>query len=492
MPIIFCGFKKPYIGIQTLNMYLLLKKQFVFIAVIMLAAKAKAQTPNTDSLWRVFETTQNDSLRLLALTTLQNHYIRIEIDSNVYYAKRLIQVCNKFNIPRYNALGILYASFLNYRLGEYVKVQENIIKAAAYAEKNNDEEVMARIENFRNFLEPDPIKKIEHLRKAIFYKKALIGNDQLSTIFLGNISGAFLNANQVDSAFFYAQKMYTVAINRHDTLSSYITSTMGNVYMKMNQPDIAYAFYRKGLKAANQTKKIQDLMGAYMSLGNYFSNINQQDSALFYWQKPFEFGPKESYGTKLTASKKIYAYYYAKGNNDSAAKYMNYFIIANDSINSTNKIAQLQTAKFEDELNQQELAKTLKEEQESRNHNIQLAITAIGILTAIILFLLLSRSILVSHKVVAFLSVLILLVVFEFINLLIHPFLEKITHHSPVLMLLGLVALAALIIPLHHKLEHWATHKLVEKNKAIRLAKAKKTIEELEEKNTDNTNPTTI
>jgi hypothetical protein len=47
-------------------------------------------------------------------------------------------------------------------------------------------------------------------------------------------------------------------------------------------------------------------------------------------------------------------------------------------------------------------------------------------------------------------------------------------------MLLALVCIAALLVPLHHKLEKWATHKLVEKNKAIRLAAAKKTIEELE------------
>ncbi len=86
----------------------------------------------------------------------------------------------------------------------------------------------------------------------------------------------------------------------------------------------------------------------------------------------------------------------------------------------------------------------------------------------------------VSHKVVGFLSVLVLLVVFEFMNLLLHPFLESITHHNPVLMLLALVAIAALIIPLHHRLEHWTTQKLVEKNKAIRLANAKKTMEELE------------
>ena len=49
-------------------------------------------------------------------------------------------------------------------------------------------------------------------------------------------------------------------------------------------------------------------------------------------------------------------------------------------------------------------------------------------------------------------------------------------------MLLGLVGIAALLVQLHHKVEHWATAKLVEKNKEIRLANAKKTIEELDKK----------
>lgn len=79
-----------------------------------------------------------------------------------------------------------------------------------------------------------------------------------------------------------------------------------------------------------------------------------------------------------------------------------------------------------------------------------------------------------------------LLIVFEFLNLLLHPFLERITHHSPILMLLALVCIAALLVPLHHKLEHWATTKLIEKNKKIRLAAAKKTIEQLEENKQEN------
>jgi hypothetical protein len=48
--------------------------------------------------------------------------------------------------------------------------------------------------------------------------------------------------------------------------------------------------------------------------------------------------------------------------------------------------------------------------------------------------------------------------------------------------LLDLFCIAALLVPLHHKLEKWAMHKLVEKNKQVWLDSAKKTVEELEKK----------
>ncbi|HVX27394.1 MAG TPA: hypothetical protein VHB70_13680 [Parafilimonas sp.] len=75
-----------------------------------------------------------------------------------------------------------------------------------------------------------------------------------------------------------------------------------------------------------------------------------------------------------------------------------------------------------------------------------------------------------------------LLIVFEFINLVIHPYISEATHDSPIFMLIVLVAIAALLIPLHHRLEKWIKEKMVEKNKKIRLEAAKKTIEKLEKK----------
>ena len=46
--------------------------------------------------------------------------------------------------------------------------------------------------------------------------------------------------------------------------------------------------------------------------------------------------------------------------------------------------------------------------------------------------------------------------------------------------MLEMVCIAALLVPLQHHLEKWISHRLVEKNKKIRLAAAKKTIAKLE------------
>ena len=139
----------------------------------------------------------------------------------------------------------------------------------------------------------------------------------------------------------------------------------------------------------------------------------------------------------------------------------------------------IQALAFKEQLRVIEDKAKKNEEARQRRENIQYALIALGILTLLILYLLLSRSFITNTKLIEFFGVIALLIVFEFLNLLLHPFLERVTNHSPVLMLLALVCIAALLVPMHHRVEKWATAKLVEKNKKIRLAIAKKTIEEL-------------
>ena len=138
---------------------------------------------------------------------------------------------------------------------------------------------------------------------------------------------------------------------------------------------------------------------------------------------------------------------------------------------------------FDESLRQQELAAEKLKIEEQRKQDIQYALIAFAIIIFIIFFLIFSRSIVANEKLISFFGVLGLLIVFEFINLLLHPWLSSITNDSPVLMLLALVLIASLLIPFHHRMEHWIKEKMIEKNKAIRIAAAKKTIEKLENKN---------
>ena len=102
------------------------------------------------------------------------------------------------------------------------------------------------------------------------------------------------------------------------------------------------------------------------------------------------------------------------------------------------------------------------------------------VITLGIFLLIFSRTAVVGAKAIKNLSLIALLLFFEFINLLLHPFLDRITNHSPILMLLCMAAIAGLLIPLHHRMEKLITNMLVSKNNRVRLEAARKTIEELE------------
>jgi hypothetical protein len=77
------------------------------------------------------------------------------------------------------------------------------------------------------------------------------------------------------------------------------------------------------------------------------------------------------------------------------------------------------------------------------------------------------------------LGVLSLLFFFEYLTLLLHPTVSDITNHNPILEILIFVVLASILIPLHHRAEHWLIHRLIhhrihqeEKNKEEKVSMA--------------------
>jgi hypothetical protein len=297
------------------------------------------------------------------------------------------------------------------------------------------------------------------------------------------IATYYAEANLPDSGIFYAQKTVALAEQKNEKWQlSYALNSLAANYIAKGDYDIALPILRKSLRY-RPIEMQEDNYFLYNDFAQLFLAQKQFDSTYYYATQAVNFAIQEN---DLQQQARAYEYLYKNfdqiGNIDSSNKYFRLASNIKESIYSADKIKAIEAVNFKEQLHIQEIQEKQFAEQEEREQNVQYALMAIGIITFIILFILLSRSIIVNEKWISFFGILGLLIVFEFINLLIHPFLERITHHSPLLMLIALVALASLLIPLHHRLEKWIKEKMTEKNKKRRLENAIKTIEQLEEK----------
>ncbi len=244
--------------------------------------------------------------------------------------------------------------------------------------------------------------------------------------------------------------------------------------MNYDQADLYYS------KALAHCKK-QNLLASHARLAinycNFLLRLGKNAEASNLAAENLAIAQKYGYTEPIAKTAEILKKLYSLRHMSDSAFYFSEMQIAyTDSVSNQKKIAEFQNLILTQQLNEiEEQAKAAKAEVH-RRQNMQYALIALGIILFILFFLLLIRRVNIYVKIITFLSVLALLVVFEFLNLLLHPFLERITRHNPILMLLALVCIAALLVPVHHRLQKWAMRRLVEKNKQLRLAAAKKII----------------
>lgn len=356
---------------------------------------------------------------------------------------------------------------------EAVKVAEKLGHESLIGFVDNQ---LANIYKDRN----DLSKAISVYREA--FKHAEKGkNERLKVWPLMNMGVSYLNAGNPDSARILLQLAYSqcVLLN-YDNLYAYLLTNLGAVESKLGNDALAASYLHMALKEALQTESMRYINQANTALSEHYCGKGVSDSCTYYARKAIAAVDKTVFFYLSQKAAWMLTVYYDQKNCDSTLKYARLYKTTNDSLNNAKAIQQIQVLTLEEELRQKEAREELENEKEMRRQNIQYAGLALGIVLLVSLWLMLSRSMLISARWIHFFSVIALLLVFEFLNLVLHPFLGKITHHTPVLMLLGLVCVGALLVPLHHRIEKLAIEKLTTKNTEIRLARARKTIEELE------------
>lgn len=367
---------------------------------------------------------------------------------------------------------------------------------------------------------------LDYFFKAIPLAEKVKDKRRISSLYF-DIAECYYNLQNLDECFKYAligeQNLPEKDSPMHDFMATQFHRTMGNYYLKKKLPDSALKHIHELEEENSRLKKSNYILYSYIQNGTAYNQLGENDLAEIYFKKAQVLSDSiatpvmilvfnDAYIPYLLATKQIErarqqafqllntgkqidnnlrklnaAGFLSQAYNklhmpDSAFYYLSMESSLKDSVFNQTNINKIQSLAFNEQIRKIDEEAKQAAANEERKQNIQYALIALGIIIILTLYLLLSRSFITNTKLIEFFGVIALLIVFEFLNLLLHPFLERITNHSPVLMLLALVCIAALLVPLHHKVEKWATAKLVEKNKQIRLAAAKKTIEQLGKK----------
>lgn len=382
----------------------------------------------------------------------------------------------------YNWIGY----FFSVKKGDNTTGLEYYFKALPLAQKYNDKRrisslyfdmagVYFSLKNIEEFFN-NTVKGGENLPDKTSPKY-----DHMLVQYQRNMGVYFVEKNNLDSALYYAQAAeQTNKRLKGRVFSTQILSLIADIYAKMNDDALADVYFNKAQIAADSILRKDIFFRRYVL---FLIKRNRMDEAKLQAEKFWEMALEiQNPNVKLLAAEFKKDVFDKVNNTDSAYYYSKLASQTRELIFNQDNQNTIQAMAFKEQLRTIEDVAKKSEEEQQRKQNIQFALIALGIVTFIILFFLLSRSIIVTEKWISFFGILGLLIVFEFINLLIHPFLERVTHNSPLLMLIALVALASLLIPLHHRMEKWIKEKMTEKNKKIRLENAKKTIEQLEEK----------
>lgn len=326
-----------------------------------------------------------------------------------------------------NNIGIIYVYMLDYEkaLSSYLKAYEQL----------------------RNFRTDDPV-----------YDEGLRYSTNL------NIGDAYDRMKKTDSAFLYYNNSLNIAIAQKNNYNKGMSMLgIANVYAAMDKEELSLANYRTSLQYLTEANDEEMLCDACLGMAKVYKKLNQADSSLFYARHGLFFAKKSGFMSKQLDISNFLKEYFSETNRiDSAYYYLSQSSILKDSLLGLEKTKITRQIIFNESLRQLERIEKERIEKEERRQQLQHVFIVLLIPSLFLLTVLLAR-IRIRVKLIKFLGIISLLFLFEYLTLLLHPVVQKITHHTPLLEILIFVAIAGLIIPTHHRIEHWLIELLVKR-----------------------------
>jgi hypothetical protein len=463
-----------------------LKRHLILTILCVIWQTGFCQHKYTDSLINIIKTTKSDSKKVEAMYSLSYEYQTYKPDSALLVAQQLYDFSKDIKYLPGESLALDGLGGAFFRIGDNAQALEYYLKRLNIEEKRDRPDNIAIIYmNVANVYN----RNNEQEKASLYILKAdsIINEHRYHDLKLYaylNTGNILEKANKLSEALYYTINCYQLALAANDSLMiGSALNNLGNIYRKKLEYHTAIDYYFKSQPYINAANDNQTLSEGIIGLSKAYHEIGLADSALFFARLAYEISNKNSLLTNALNSSNLLSELFSDFKKyDSAFLYQATSTRLKDSIQGNEKIKLLESLSIQEQLREQRMAALKEKEKEENRQRLQLLSIGIFIPVFFLFSIFMSRR-KIHKKVIEFLGILSLLLFFEYLTLVIHPFVAELTHHTPFLEILIFVALAALLVPGHHKIEHWFTKHLAINYERARTKKRR--IDELKQQHED-------
>lgn len=404
---------------------------------------------------------KNDSLQVSCYVTYGDVYGRKK--------ERLLSLRNYLQGLRiaeetkhHNSLRSCYSSLS----GFYAGIKE-YDKAIDFAQKAFDELPFITAEN-KNYLRVVDLNGLGHLYRqkknfemaVHYFEESIQLADSLNyhPLKMPGYSGLlnqYLESNQPQKAleFFNTRTDLKQFINNMG-FGHVVDGGYGVIYTNLHKPDSALAYFAKAAKGYETKTTPATRLIFYTQYGDAYKEKGNLSKAISYYRHANLLADTiNNLEWQQETAQELDSLYAMTGNFEQARHYGNLYHLYKDSLQKLGEQKDLMQAEIADEQQRQERIR--KEELAALEHKHTVQYTGISIAIGLIFILLVAMGIFrVSETTIKVMGFFSFILFFEFIILLADTKIHHWTHGEP-LPILGIkIVLIAMLLPLHHWLEH--------------------------------------
>ncbi|MEP6584239.1 MAG: tetratricopeptide repeat protein [Ginsengibacter sp.] len=339
-------------------MSLKLKKWLLLLLLFNTTEHIHAQNVETDSLKKVLDTITESPQRVLVLEGLSFAYRSAYPDTALQYALEGLELARKINDPigeAYctNALGNVY-----FAVSDYSNALEMYLQSLKMKENLKNQKSAIAVTYFNI---ADVYTEQEDYRHALYYLFKTMEVDENVKDTGGilfdqySLSSIYLRMKKTDSALYYAEKAYQLALNLHDeNLIGAIVNNYGEIYLALNNLPLAEKNYRHSITLSEAVNDNEVLAANYFGLAKMFRQQGVSDSGIFYANKALSIAQSAPFlKVVVDASTFLAGIYKSTKQFDSAFHYQELSMVTKDSIFNVQKIQRVQSLKLQEQQRQQ-------------------------------------------------------------------------------------------------------------------------------------------